>query len=135
VNRSTARAEARGSGGFGIGSIMLIRFSRPKGVPVLTCVRDDGRATYSKSRHGEFFALHDLLHYAVESTLGLRDSFFGLVARGWTIADFDGPGVLEKLPPEAGQTEFIVGLLLQDYMAGEPGSADEFNRALMASFA
>jgi len=114
---------------------VLIRFSRSKGVPVLTCVRDDGSSTYSKSRHGEFFALHDLLHYAVESTLGLRDSFFGLVARGWTIADFNEPGISDKLPPEAGQTEYIVGLLLQDSLTGEPGSAKEFNRTLMASYA
>ena len=32
--------------------------------------------------------LHDLIHYVVETTLGYREAFFGLLAAGWDIQDF-----------------------------------------------
>jgi len=42
---------------------------RADGAGVLRCVRDDGSVTWQKhDRHAAFFALHDLTHYAVETT-------------------------------------------------------------------
>jgi hypothetical protein len=117
---------------------VLIVFSKPKGLPVLTCIRDDGTTTYTKSRH-VFFGTHDLMHYAVETTLGLRQSFFALVASGWAMTSFDELGSegdgSRTLPPEAAITEFIVDQLLREQTDGTPLTAAEFNRTLAASLA
>src|SRR4051812_40234637 len=112
---------------------MLIRFSRPKGKPVLTCIRDDGSLVYTRLRQGEFFARHDLLHYAVESTLGLQHSFFGLIAAGWTIEAFDQAGAARELRAEAVHTEFMVGQLMQEYSFPSPTTAEKFNRLIAAA--
>jgi hypothetical protein len=114
---------------------MLIRFSKADGAPVLTCVRDDGSLTYAKSAHAPFFGPHDLMHYAVESTLNLRDAFFGLIARGKSIAWFAEPGSAAKLPPEALHTELMVNQFLLEASSGTACGAEEFNRALSASAA
>jgi len=113
---------------------MLIRFSRPKGTPVLTCVRDDGTMTWSKSAHGGFFGPHDLMHYAVETTLGMRRAFFGLIAEGWEVTTFAELGAA-RLPAEALHAEQIVNLLLQEASEAEARSAEEFNATLAAAIA
>ncbi len=109
---------------------MLVRFSKPKGTPVLTCVRADGSSTYSKSAHGAFFGPHDLMHFAVETTLGLRQAFFGLIAAGWTIEQFAEPGAAARLPAEAIFAEHVVNLLMQEATYGPARDAAEFNRVL-----
>jgi hypothetical protein len=109
---------------------MLIRLKRSGRTPVLTCIRPDGSYTYGKMPYGEFFPRHDLMHYAVETTLGLRESFYGLVAAGWSITDFNLPGVARMLPSEAGQTEFIVGELERRHRFDEPWTAGAFNQFL-----
>jgi hypothetical protein len=92
---------------------MKVVLKKTKKGPVLTCTRRDGSTTYSISRHADFFAYHDLMHFAVETTLGLRNSFYALVAAGRQIPGFNVPGASQalELPVEAGQTEFIVGKL------------------------
>ena len=52
---------------------MVIRLTKGKGEKpgTLTCVRDDGTTTWQKS--SEYFARHDLMHYAVETTLGYME--------------------------------------------------------------
>src|SRR5437868_1711781 len=114
---------------------MIIRFSKRQGTVVLTCVRRDGSTTYSKSAHGEFFALHDLMHFAVESILDCRDSFFGLIAQGWGIPLFNESGTAARLPAQAIQTELIVGQLQQEAAFGTPSTAADFNRTLTESWA
>ena len=115
--------------------VVRIVFSRNKGMPVLTCTRADGTTTYSKSRHA-FFGPHDLMHFAVETTLNLRQSFFGLVASGWSLTSFDelgseGDGSRE-LPAEAALTEFIVAEFQREQTEGVPLTADGFNQSLAA---
>ena len=85
---------------------------RADGSGVLRCIRADGSATWQKQtdRHAAFFALHDLTHFAVETTLGYRRGFFGLIAEGWEIDDTTGKGARGPLPPEAGEVEELVGL-------------------------
>jgi hypothetical protein len=75
----------------------------------LSCRRADGSVTWS--RVSAFFPAHDLTHYAVESTLGFRRGFFGLIAEGWHLADFTQLGVAERLPREALVVENIVCLV------------------------
>jgi hypothetical protein len=92
---------------------MKVVLKKTKKGPVLACTRRDGSSTYSLSRHGDFFAYHDLVHFAVETTLALKNSFYGLVAGGRQIPGFNVPGAGQALdlPVEAAQTEFIVGML------------------------
>ena len=94
------------------------------GSGVLRCVRDDGSVTWQKQndRHAAYFSLHDLTHFAVETELGLRRGFFGLIAEGWDINDTTGKGARGPLPREAGEVEMIVGLF-------SAGTVDEFNEA------
>ena len=73
---------------------MVIRFkkgkNRSKHKPdTLTCIRDDGSVTWTYLHHE--FALQDLAHYVVETTLGLENAFLGLIAKGYDIPDFNQP--------------------------------------------
>lgn len=109
---------------------MLIRFSKSRNGPVLSCIREDGSVTGVKPRHGEFFVRHDLMHYAVESTLGLSDAFYGLIAKGRTIESFNAPGSAKTLPANAVRAEFIVGLLDQAIAWNQTLEADHFNEQI-----
>lgn len=94
--------------------------ARHDGDVVMRCTRADGTATWQRQSgpHAMFFPLHDLTHYAVETELGARDGFFGLIAAGWDIDDTGGKGVRGRLPPEAVLVEHLVGLLSQERMGG-----------------
>lgn len=95
----------------------------------LSCRRADGSTTWSRVQ--PFFPFHDLDHFAVESTLDLRQGFFGLIAAGWDLEDFTKPGVAARLPREAHQTEVIVGTL--EGLARDASHAD-FAASLAAAF-
>ncbi len=95
---------------------MLIRFKKGKQQSkhrpdTLTCIRDDGSVTWTHIHRG--FAQHDFAHYVVETTLGFRNGFFGLVAKGFDIPDFSRPTSKRpfKIPKEAMAVEPIVALL------------------------
>ena len=100
------------------------------GSGVLRCVRDDGSVTWQRQtdRHAAYFALHDLTHFAVETTLGLRRGFFGLIAEGWDIEDTTGKGARGTLPPEAGLAERIVGIFSAERAGGVIWTTEEFNQ-------
>jgi hypothetical protein len=97
---------------------------------VLRCVRSDGSVTWQKqeSRHAAFFALHDLTHFAVESTLGLRSGFSGLIAKGWEIEETTGKSSRGPLPNEVREVEYIVGALDSERAAGAIWSGEDFNQ-------
>ena len=101
---------------------------RADGVGVLRCIRQDGSVTWQKQpKHGAHFALHDLTHYAVETALGYRRGFFGLIAEGWEVEDTTGKGARGPLPPEAVEVERIVGLFDSERGSGMLWTAEEFN--------
>src|SRR5436309_5544060 len=109
---------------------LRIRFTkRTDGAVVLQCVRRDGSATWERhDKQAVFFSFHDLDHFAVETTLGFRQGFYGLIAEGWDIADTTGKGTRGKLPPEAILVEHVVGLFEREKVGrSEPLSAAEFN--------
>ena len=116
---------------------MLVQIvKRADGGGVLRCVRDDGSVTWQKQgRHAPFFALHDLTHFAVETTLGSKRGFFGLMTEGWDVEDTTGKGARGPLPEEAGEVERIVGLFDAERASGVIWTLDEFNQysPLMAS--
>ncbi len=102
---------------------MVIRFKKGrhqwKHKPdTLTCVRDDGSFTWTHLYGG--FVHHDFAHYVIETTLGFENAFFGLVAKGYNIPDFNVPRSTRpfKIPKEAVNVEPIVALLQADVLEG-----------------
>jgi hypothetical protein len=108
---------------------------RGDGGAVLQCVRADGSATWQRheGRQAAFFPRHDLTHYAVESALGCRRAFFGLVAAGWEIDETTGKGARGPLPPEAILVEHLVGLLEVERATSGAWSAADFVEQLRAA--
>ena len=109
---------------------MIIRFKKGKNQwkhrpDTLTCVRDDGSVTWAHLHRG--FVLHDFAHYVVETTLGFKNAFFGLVAKGHDIPDFSEPQGSRpfEIPKEATDIEPIVALLQIDVSEGLWGSSDD----------
>jgi hypothetical protein len=101
---------------------------QPDGSGVLRCIRPDNSVTWQKqTRHAAHFAWHDLTHYAVETALGYRQGFFGLIAGGWDIADTSGKGARGSLPAEAIEVERVVGLFDSERASGTLWSVEEFN--------
>ncbi len=106
---------------------------RADGAAVLRCMRPDGTATWQRheGRQAMFFPLHDLTHFAVETTLGFRGGFYGLIADGWEIADTDGKGSRGPLPAEAVLVEHVVGMLERERVGGADAlTASELNAQL-----
>ena len=83
------------------------------GGATLTCVRADGSTTWQRlrGRQAAFFPRHDLTHYAVETVLGHRRGFYGLVASGWNVGDFGAPWPRGPLPADMDPSELLVGFL------------------------
>lgn len=98
---------------------------------MLRCRRADGSTTWQRQdgRRAAFFPLHDLTHYAVETELGFRDGFYGLVAAGWEIADTGGgKGARGPLPAETLAVEHLVGMLDTERPSRTEWTAADVNR-------
>jgi hypothetical protein len=110
---------------------------RADGAVVFALRRADGTTTWQKRTGGtaEFFAVHDLTHYAVETELHFARAFYGLVAEGWALTDFGTPWPRGPLPPEALPAEVIVGCFDTARAAGERLTADACNASAAAYFA
>jgi hypothetical protein len=102
------------------------------GRTALSCIRADGTTTWQRQEGAQatFFPKHDLTHYAVETALGHRQGFYGLVSVGWDFSDFGSPWPHGRLPVEAGISEMIVGVLDMERRTGERVSAEELNQKL-----
>src|ERR1700694_2559064 len=98
------------------------------GTGVLRCIRQDGSITWQKqTRQAAYFALHDLTHYAVETSLRYGRGFFGLIAEGWDVEDTTGKGSRGRLPEEAVEVEKIVGLFDSERGSGGIWTTEQFN--------
>jgi hypothetical protein len=109
---------------------LTIRFKRhPDGSASLTCVRQDGSSTWQRQAGslGAVFPPHDLTHYAMETTLGYRQGFYGLIADGWEISDFAKPWPRGPIPLEAQEVELIVGFFDTERRSFTQMTAVEFN--------
>ena len=112
---------------------MKIRIKKGRdGSAALTCTRPDGSATWQRQDgpQARFFPRHDLTHYAVETVLGHRRGFYGLVAEGWDIADFGTPWPRGPIPADADPAELIVGFLDAERASGAEWTAEELNEKL-----
>ncbi|MFL6519786.1 MAG: hypothetical protein ACJ8NS_06160 [Chthoniobacterales bacterium] len=109
---------------------MIIEFTRRKdGNTVLRCVRDDGSVTWQRneSQRALFFPVHDLMHYAVETELGFRRGFYGLIAEGWEIAETTGKTPRGALPNETLEVEYLVSAFSAERASGDASTAALFN--------
>jgi hypothetical protein len=116
---------------------MVIEFTkRADGRAVLKCIRADGSVTWQRVEDNQaaFFPLHDLTHYAVETELGFRRGFFGLLAEGWEIAETTGKTDRGALPNEALEVEYLVSAFSAERAGGAATTANEFNE-LAGTFA
>lgn len=100
----------------------------------LSCTRADGTTTWQRQQGAQasFFPRHDLTHYAVETVLGHRRGFYGLVAAGWDLPDFGTPWPRGKLPKDANLSEMVVGFFDRERASGQMGTAEELNEQLSA---
>jgi hypothetical protein len=116
---------------------LAVRLTRKRdGAVVLELRRADGTSTWQKriGPTAEFFAVHDLTHYAVETVLGYRRAFYGLVAEGWDLGDFGQPWPRGPLPDDALPAEVIVGCFDRQRAAGAPFTADDCNATAASYF-
>ena len=100
------------------------------GRSVLTCTRPDGSTTWSHV--SDYFPVHDMSHFVVESTLGIRNGFYSLILDGWNMEDFNVKGISKTIPVEANLVEAIVGRLQRDLMPGSDFTAESFNAEVLA---
>lgn len=96
------------------------------GRTTLSAERPDGSRTWAPQVPG-YGVRHDLAHFVVETLLGFRDGFYGLLAQGWEITTFEDRGIARLLPADALIAEAIVGLLLVEQSASHPVDMDAFN--------
>ena len=119
------------------GPRLKIRLTRrADGAVLFELLRADGTRTWQK-RTGptaDFFAIHDLTHYAVETSLDFRRGFYGLVAEGWDLSDFGTPWPRGALPPEALPPEVIVGCFDTARASHAPLTAHDCNTSVASYF-
>jgi hypothetical protein len=116
--------------------LALLRFAiKRDGTPVLSVTRRDGSVAWQ--RQSFFFPIHDLTHYAVETVLGLRQAFWGMMADGWEFADFGTPWPRGRMPnePEALLAEVIAGWFDTTRASGEEPDGARLNAHLADVFA
>lgn len=85
---------------------------------VLSCKRKDRTITWTHASN--FFILHDLCHYTIETILSLKRAFFGMLSDGTDITEFELPKEQRtvELTPEALFAEHLVNLVVIDYTQG-----------------
>jgi hypothetical protein len=108
---------------------LVIRIKKKNdGSAALSCTRADGSATWQQQNgaQGRFFPLHDLTHLAVETVLGTRRAFYGLLAEGWDLSRFAERGASMVIPDEAELIEVIVGMFDVERASGERPNAEDF---------
>ena len=109
---------------------MVIRFTKRRdGNTVLRCDRADGTSTWQRQDGtlASHFPYHDMTHYAVETEMGFRSGFFGLIASGWEIAETTGKSPRGPIPEEARAVETVVGLFDVQRSLGVEWTADQVN--------
>jgi hypothetical protein len=118
---------------------LLIRLKKnADGTGSLSCRRADGSMTWQRQRTGlaQFFARHDLTHYAVETVLGHHRGFYGLIADGWDFTDFGDRQPRKPFPPDMDPSELIVGFFDAEHYGGDAHwDAAQFNQYAATYFA
>jgi hypothetical protein len=89
----------------------------------LTCLRADGSSTHAELSPASPY--HDLPHLVVERALGLREGFWGMIAQGHAIADYNLPNETRpfQISAEGYQAEFLATLVQSALVTGEVSAA------------
>lgn len=112
---------------------MKIEFKKHKTKSAtLSITRIDGTQTWS-TKVGNLVP-HDLCHFAVETILELENSFYGMLAQGADIQNFEIPNRGERpvLSEESVWTEFVVNQFQSELFVG--AFYEDFNAVLRATF-
>jgi hypothetical protein len=126
----------------GTNAPLIIRIAKQAdGSASFSCTRADGSTTWQRQqgKYGAFFPRHDLTHYAVETTLGYRRGFYGLVADGWDLTDFGAPWPKGPMPADMDPAEVLVGFFDAERATraagGAPWTAADFNEQCATFYA
>ena len=104
---------------------LKITFTRRRdGSVVERFERADGSVTWQRKpgAQANYFAQHDLTHFAVETTLQYRRGFYGLLAEGFDVNDLS-----TSLSEDQNPAEIVVGFLDRERAMQEQWSAAQFN--------
>jgi hypothetical protein len=85
---------------------------------IISYVRDGLEAYWIEADN--FLVLHDLCHFAIETTLGYKTAFWGLVNSGINPSDFEDKKKRDRLnlSNEAWYAEHLANLFLIEYSQG-----------------
>jgi len=111
---------------------MEIKFTKnTAGEHSISYQRDDGSVTWMRA--SPYFVQHDLSHYAIETTLGYRTAFLGMINGGMQIRDFEDreKRLSMRVTDEGWYAESMANLFLMELTQGR---VDNFNQVLAASF-
>jgi hypothetical protein len=86
-----------------------IRITKKGSRNVLSCARPDG--TTASADLGPNLPHHDLAHFVVERAFGLKDGFFGNIARGYTPAQLSDKDTIRSLGAEPYRAEILARAL------------------------
>ena len=101
----------------------------------LILIREDGTHTAGTIGPADGYGpVHDLTHFAIESTLGIDEGFLGLCASGWEISDFEVRGTPGRLPAEAIFAEVAAGELSRQVLTRQMTSLEDFLWAIDLTF-
>ena len=107
---------------------IIFQKERPGKPHSMRCVRGDGSATWQQS--DDYHVLHDLAHYAVEQTCGFQRAFYGTLAKGADITDYEKPRAERPvIEHEAALAECLVAVLQHEVFQGRL-SCEDFNTTL-----
>jgi hypothetical protein len=108
----------------------------PDGGSAISCTRADGTVTWQRQDAAKalFFVRHDLTHYAVETVLGHRRGFYGLLAEGWGFTDFGSPWPRGPIPADADPSELWVGFFDAEHAGRGTGDGSGQGQLTAADF-
>ena len=108
---------------------MQILFKKEAGKPhSMRYVRDNGSVAWQ--RCDDYLIQHDLTHFAVETTMNWRDGFYGMIARGVEITDFEKPkSEKPAIPREAAYAEAMANALQRELSAAQNFDTQNFDES------
>jgi hypothetical protein len=88
---------------------MKIRISKKENRNILTCIRNDG--SYTKVEVNATLPHHDMAHYVIETAFRLKQGFYGMIEKGYSIEELSDKQVIKTLGPESWVAEILTRAL------------------------